>query len=180
LTAARKPARKLATKEGQTMRWFPLTLLALVASGVASAEQGKGTEVPYPAGYRQWAHAKSMLIYSDKNPLFGQFGGLHHVYVNPTGFTAMTKGGSFPDGSVLVFDLLAAKDENGAWVEGDRKLVAVMVKDREKYKPTGGWAFEAFKGDSRTERLVNDAQAQCFSCHQQQRANDFVYSGFRP
>jgi hypothetical protein len=177
LTAAREPARKLATREGQPMRRFLFTLLALVAAGTAGADS---SQPAFPSGYRQWPHVKSMVIYSDKHPLFEQFGGIHHVYVNQTGFTAMTKGGSFPDGSVLVFDLLTAKDENGAWVEGDRKLVAVMVKDRNKYKPTGGWGFEAFKGDSRTERLVNDAQAQCFGCHQQQRANDFVYSGFRP
>ena len=55
-----------------------------------------------------------------------------------------------------------------------------MAKDRVRYKPTGGWGFEAFKGDSRTERTVTDAAGQCFGCHQQQKANDFVFSGFRP
>ena len=56
----------------------------------------------------------------------------------------------------------------------------VMVKDRQRYKLTGGWGFEAFKGDSRTERTVTDATVQCFGCHQPQKANDFVFSGFRP
>ena len=93
---------------------------------------------------------------------------------------AMTKGGSFPDGSVLVFDLLEAREENGAYAEGSRKLLGVMVKDRQRYKLTGGWGFEAFKGDSRTERTVTDAAGQCFGCHQQQKANDFVFSGFHP
>jgi hypothetical protein len=162
------------------MRRFMFWFLGLAAAGAALAEPPKQAEVAYPAGYREWAHAKSMVIYSDKHPLYQQFGGFHHVYVNPEGYRAMTKGGAFPDGSVLVFDLLEAKDQNGAYVEGDRKLVAVMVKDRAKWKPTGGWGFEAFKGESRTERTVTDAQAQCFGCHQQQRANDFVYSGFRP
>jgi hypothetical protein len=65
-------------------------------------------------------------------------------------------------------------------VSGDRKLVAVMEKNRTRFKTTGGWGFEAFKGDSRTERTVTDANAQCFSCHQQQKDNDFVFSGYRP
>jgi len=153
-----------------------LTVLALGRLGYAAGS----AEVEYPAGFRQWAHVKSMVIYSDKHPLFGQFGGFHSVYVNPKGLPAMTKGGSFPDGSVLIFDLLEAREEKGAYVEGSRKLIGVMVKDRQRYKLTGGWGFEAFKGDSRTERTVTDAAGQCFGCHQQQKANDFVFSGFRP
>jgi hypothetical protein len=79
-----------------------------------------------------------------------------------------------------VFDLLAAKDDGGAWVSGDRKLIGVMRKDRSRFKTTGGWGFEGFKGDSRTDRMVTDANAQCFACHQGQRDNDFVFSGYRP
>ena len=55
-----------------------------------------------------------------------------------------------------------------------------MVKDRQRFKMTGGWGFEDFKGDSRNELTVTDAAGQCFTCHQQQKANDFVFSGFLP
>jgi hypothetical protein len=92
----------------------------------------------------------------------------------------MTKGGTFPDGTVVVFDLLEAKEDNGAYVEGSRKLLAVMRKDRGQFKRTGGWGYEAFKGDSRSERLVNDPVQQCFGCHQKQKDNDFLFSGYRP
>jgi len=161
-----------------TARLAPL-LLALSLAPSALAEEAKSA-VPYPAGYRQWAHVKSMVIYSEKHPLFASFGGLHHIYANPEALRAYVKGGSFPDGSVIVFDLLEAKDENGAWVGGERKLLGVMTKNRTRWKATGGWGFEGFKGDSRTERLVSDANAQCFGCHQQQKDNDFVFSGYRP
>jgi hypothetical protein len=154
-------------------------VLVLGLAGAAAAEEAKGPSLAYPAGYRQWTHVKSMVIHSDKHPLYAQFAGIHHVYVSPDGVRAMTKGGTFPDGTVLVFDLLEAKDDNGAFVEGTRKLLAVMVKDRVKYKRTGGWGFDAFKGDSRTERAVTDPVEQCFSCHQQQKDNDFVFSGYR-
>jgi len=154
---------------------FLLLVLALAAP--ASAESPK---VDYPAGYRQWPHVKSMVIYSDKHPLFAQFGGMHDVYANPDAMRALTKGGTFPDGSVLVFDLLDAKDDNGAWVGGDRKFIGVMQKDRGKFKTTGGWGFEGFKGDSRSDRIVKDPNADCFGCHQKQKDNDFVFSGYRP
>jgi cytochrome P460 len=153
-----------------------LLLLALtLAPAVHAAEP-----VDYPKGYRQWPHVKSMVIYSDKHPLFASFGGMHHIYANPDAMRAYTKGGTFPDGSVIVFDLLDAKDDGGAWVAGDRKLVGVMVKNRTRYKATGGWGFEGFKGDSQMDRMVTDANAQCFACHQKQKDNDFVFSGYRP
>ena len=154
-------------------------LLLAFALGVprAFAEPPK---IDYPAGYRQWPHVKSMVIFSDKNPLFAQFGGMHHVYANADALRALTKGGTFPDGSVLVFDLLEAKDEDGAYVAGERKFIGVMQKDRARFKTTGGWGFEVFKGDSRSDRTVKDASAECFACHQKQKDNDFVFSGYRP
>jgi cytochrome P460 len=158
-------------------RSTPLLLLLALAGPVVAADR---PPVPYPGGYRKWVHVKSMVIYSDKHPLFKQFGGLHAIYANPEAMRALVKGGTFPDGSVLVFDLLEAKDENGAWTAGSRKFIGVMAKDRTRFKPTGGWGFEGFKGDSPTERMVTDATAECFSCHQQQRDNDFVFSGYRP
>ena len=152
-------------------------LLALALAAPAFAEPPR---VDYPTGSRQWAHVKSMVIFSDKHPLFAQFGGMHHVYANADALRALTKGGTFPDGSVLVFDLLEAKEDNGAYSGGDRKLVGVMQKDRARFKTTGGWGFEGFKGESRTERMVKDASADCFACHQKQKDNDFVFSGYRP
>ena len=154
----------------------PVLFLALVVPALAQQKSA----VDYPTGFRKWAHVKSMAIVSDKHPLYAAFGGMHHVYVNPTGLDALVKGKDFPDGSVLVFDLLEAKEDNGAWVEGDRKFVAIMQKDRARWKTTGGWGFEAFKDDSRTERTVTDATGQCFGCHQSQTKNDFVFSAYRP
>jgi len=162
-----------------THRLIPLCL-ALGLVGAAYAASPEKSSVAYPTGYRKWALVKSMVIYSDKHPLFAEFGGLHHVYANAEAMRALVKGGTFPDGSVLVLDLHEAKDENGAWVEGSRKLVGVMEKDRARFKATGGWGFEAFKGGSQTERTVTDASAQCFSCHQKQKDNDFVFSGYLP
>ena len=157
-----------------TARLAPLALLLTLAAPVLAAE------IDYPAGYRQWAHVKSMVIFSDKHPLFAQFGGMHHLYANGEAMKAYTKGGTFPEGSVVVFDLLEAKETGGAYEAGDRKLIGVMRKDRTKFKATGGWGFEGFKGDSRTDRIVTDAKAQCFGCHEKQKDNDFVFSGYRP
>lgn len=135
--------------------------------------------VPYPEGYRAWMHLKSMAIVSAKHPLFDSFAGIHHVYVNAKGADAARTGKPYPDGSVIVFDLLNATDEDGAIIEGTRKFIGVMQKDAKRYGATGGWGFEGFKGDSKTERMVTDAPTQCFTCHQAQDKTDHVFSRYR-
>ena len=135
--------------------------------------------VPYPEGYRDWAHAKSMVIL-EGHPLYEAFGGIHHVYVNDKAEQAARKGGkSFPDGSVFVFDLLEAPGEGNAITEGKRKIVGVMHKDSKRFAATGGWGFEGFKGDGR-DRAVTDANAQCFTCHAAQKSSDYVFTNWRP
>jgi hypothetical protein len=134
--------------------------------------------VAFPEGYRNWAHVKSMVI-EQGHPLYEAFGGIHHLYANKQALQGY-RSGKFPDGSVIVFDLLEAKHGGNALQEGARKVLGVMQKDAQKWKETGGWGFEGFKGDSKTERAVGaNAAAACFQCHTSQRDRDFVFSGYR-
>jgi hypothetical protein len=134
--------------------------------------------VPYPQGYRQWQHIKSMVI-QPGHPLHASFGGIHHLYANDKA-QAGYRSGKFPDGSIIVFDLLEASTANAAITEGKRKVVGVMLKDARKYAATGGWGFEGFAGDSHTERAVGDkAATACFTCHIAQKQHDFVFSNYR-
>lgn len=141
-----------------------------------AAENGKG--VPYPDGYRNWLHVKSMLI-QPGHALENPFQGLHHVYANKQAEKGL-KEGKYADGSVLVFDLLQYQEQDKTIQEGERKLVGVMVKDAKKYAATGGWGFEGFAGNSKTERLTNDGGKSCFGCHEPQKDSDYVYSKYRP
>ncbi len=134
--------------------------------------------VAYPEGYRQWTHVKSMIL-QEGHPLYESFGGMHHIYANASALAAMKAGKAYPDGAVLVFDLLESKTENNAVVEGSRKVVGVMQKDSRRFAETGGWGFEGFKGDTR-ERVVTDAKTACFACHAGQKDQDYVFSSFRP
>ncbi len=111
------------------------------------------------------------------HPLYDAFGGIHHIYANSKALTGY-RTGKFPNGSVIVFDLLDAKFENNTYVEGERKVVGVMYKDSRKFKETGGWGFEAFKGNTK-ERVVKNAEQDCFSCHASQGSTDFVFSQYR-
>src|SRR5262245_16383403 len=150
--------------------------LPLVATVPHRAESDKA--VPYPAGYRHWIHVSTTIV-GPQSPFFKGSGGIHHIYANEKALRGY-ESGKFPDGATLVFDLLDTKQAEGLVLEGPRQRVDVMVKDSQKFSATGGWGFERFAGDSQTERLLTEErQAQCFSCHQKSKAQDFVFSKFR-
>jgi len=150
-----------------------LTLASLVTTTPAAAGP-----IAYPEGYRAWAHVKSMVILPG-HPLADPFAGIHHLYANPAaleGYRTRT----FPDGAVIVFDLLEATGDSTAFTEGRRKLVGVMVRDTRGYAATGGWGFEGFAGDSHSERLVDGKGATaCYPCHET-TDNSHVFSRLRP
>ncbi|TCV87041.1 MULTISPECIES: cytochrome P460 family protein [Methylomonas] len=149
-------------------------LLSIAAVTAFAADQG----VPFPEGYRNWLHAKSMLI-QPGHALENPFQGLHHVYANKQAEAGL-KTGKYADGSVLVFDLLQYQEKDKTIQEGERKLVGVMLKDAKKFAATGGWGFEGFAGNSKTERLVKDGGTSCFACHASEQKTDYVFSQYRP
>lgn len=153
-------------------------LLALIAITSASAVLAKEPEVPYPSAYRDWQHVKSMVI-EKGHPLFEAFGGIHHLYANKKALQGY-KSGRFPDGAIIVFDLLDAPRADNALVEGERKVVGVMQKDAKKFAATGGWGFEGFGGGDKAKRVVGDnAATACFGCHAPQKDHDYVFSRTR-
>jgi hypothetical protein len=164
-------------KRTVTKLFLGFTVTFILISGLVWVSIGGNNQVDYPEGYRQWVHVKSMVL-QEGHPLYESFGGIHHVYANPKALAAMKAGKPYPDGSVLVFDLLAASSENNAIVEGARKVVGVMQKNSKKFAATGGWGYEGFKGDSK-ERVVEDAQSACHACHSSQKDQDYVFSTYR-
>jgi len=152
--------------------------LTLVAGVAVAAVSAADTAVPYPKGYRDWHHVKSMVILPG-HPLADPFAGVHHIYANDKARAGLTSG-QYADGAVLVFDLLEGGVKDNAIAEGARKLVGVMHRDAKRFAATGGWGFEGFAGDSREKRLVGDGGQSCFACHQAQKGQGFVYSASRP
>ena len=161
------------------MRKILVTLAISVAavSGLVSAADEP--PVPYPTGYRDWRHVKSMVI-NPGHGLYDAFGGIHHLYANKAALQGY-KTGKWPEGAVIVFDLLEAKAADNTVTEGSRKVVGVMHRDAKKYASTGGWGYEGFKADSMTDRAVGaNALSACHQCHIAQKDAGFVFSKLRP
>src|SRR5687768_12844304 len=114
------------------MRQTMLTVLVAALSFVAMTAQTP--TVPFPDGYRDWRHVKSMVI-AQGHPLFEAFGGIHHIYANDLALKGYASG-KFPDGSIIVFDLLEAHTKDNATTEGARKVLGVMHKDSKRWPAT--------------------------------------------
>lgn len=159
------------------LRASVLALACAAAAGLPlRAEEAK---VAFPEGYRSWYHVKSMLI-EEGHPLYEAFGGLHHIYANDAALEGY-RSGSFPDGAVIVFDLLAVeRTAENAVVEKERKVLGVMQRDASAFAATGGWGYEGFGGGDPASRVVGaNAAEACHACHEG-AAPDFVFSELRP
>lgn len=159
-----------------------IAILGFVISAAGYAVLSAKDEY-FPKDYRKWYHTKTMIL-EEGHPLFAAFGGIHHVYINDKGLEAIKQGAGrkFPDGTIIVFDLLDVDKGNNAVVEGNRKVLAYMRKDSKNkaLEKTGGWEFKAFaKGDVKNQ-IVKDPTAECFSCHAEQvKDKDYVFSEWR-
>jgi hypothetical protein len=162
----------------RSRRWLTAMLLS-GAGAVAfclSLRADPDDPVPYPEGYRTWVHVKSTLI-GPQSSWFAVSGGLHHYYANEKAMEGF-RSGKYPDGAVVIDDLLETKETDGVSSEGSRRRLAVMMKDSKRFGETGGWGFEVFKGDGRQAALMTaKARAACFGCHT--NARESVFTKFR-
>jgi hypothetical protein len=148
----------------------------LIAAGALCAGDSSAP-VPFPSAYRTWAVTKSYVVGAEaKN--FATVGGFHHYYANEKAMEGF-RTGQFPEGSVVVDERLEARQEAGSTLEGQKKYVAVIEKDATRYQSTGGWGFDVYQGEERTQGATATGRARCFSCHSQRKDHDFIFSEFR-
>lgn len=148
-----------------------IKILAIAIIATATLGARADEEVDYPAGYRSWTHVSSAYV-GEGNPAFPRYGGIHHIYANDRALVGY-RTGTFPVGSVLVFDLFDVKVGRGAIDPTNRKFVDVMEKRGD------GWRFVEFAGSSRSEIAVTGAKGvtACAACHERAQ-RDHVFSQF--
>jgi len=154
-------------------------LLSVMVGTVLGWQASGSTDAPiaYPEGYRNWVHVKSGLI-SPTHKSFASLGGFQHIYANAeamAGYRTRT----FPEGSIVVFEWLEMKDTAGAYEEGPRRQIDVMVKDSQRFAKTGGWGFQRFVKDSKTELAAAPTPQQCFACHDKLKKDGLILSSYR-
>jgi hypothetical protein len=159
-------------------RGFAAAMAVAAVVGVAATAVAD-TELAPPKGYRHWFHVNTAIVTKDSS-MFDAIGGQHNVYVNTIGLKALKSGGTYGDGSVFASDVHEFSLTDGVYSEGNRKGLAVMVKDAKKYAATGGWGFQVWLGGDPAKPIVTDAAKQCFGCHTSQKDHQYVFSRYIP
>ncbi len=146
--------------------------------------------ISLPVNFRStWAFLGTWSIaQSDVNSSSAASGhgaaGLHNVYVQGDAITEYRKNHQFPDGTVLVKELLKAKTGSmttgtvswGQEVEG----WFVMVKDRQNRFPNhplwgDGWGWVLFNADQPDRPVTTNYKIECTGCHIPARQSDWIY-----
>ena len=155
-------------------------LAMLFALGFCALVLRAQTDDPtqFPKEFRKWATVKTVLV-GPQSPAFASEAGIHHIYANKKALEGYETG-RFPDGSVIVYELLDTKEAGGDTIEAARRRIDVMAKESEMYRTTGGWGFRTFPGGNPdSAKLTSERQAFCFGCHGKRKDHDSVFSEFR-
>lgn len=156
---------------------------ASVALAVVVADVGAtavaDTKLSPPKNYRLWFHVNTSIV-DKSSPLFATLGGLHNIYLSPGGLAMLKNDRPYPDGTSFVDDIHEFTITDGTYVEGERKALAVMVRNAKKYAATGGWGFQAWIAGDAKKPIVTDPAKQCFACHTQKKDHQYVFSTYIP
>ena len=111
--------------------------------------------------------------------------GLHNVYTQQGVAEYYKKYQKFPDGAVIVKELLKTTTSTmttgtvsrGSEVEG----WFIMIKDtkgRFKFNPLwgNGWGWALFKVSNQKETVTKDYKTECLGCHIPAREKDWIYT----
>lgn len=109
---------------------------------------------------------------------------LHNVYSRLEDVAAYRKEGRFPDGAILVKDVMDV--DSGPLTTGDAswskdvKIWFVMVKDAERRFPDNelwgdGWGWALFEAKDPKKNVATDYTTDCKACHVPAKKTDWVY-----
>ena len=146
----------------------------------------KGELLRPDVSYREWVYIGTPLTPNELNPPEAPFPDFHNVYIHPSDFDHWKRTGTFPDGTVIVKELVSvgtkqAVSGNGYFM-GDFTGLEATIKDSKRFKDEpGNWAYFSF---GHSYPLADSAQAfpapACNACHEASAADDFVFTQFYP
>lgn len=155
------------------------------ATEKAGASYNAKGELIRPADHREWVFVGAPVTPNDMNDGKAAFPEFHNVYIDPVSFASYKKTGTFPDGTVILKELVSvggkSMDSGNGYFQGEFTSLEAMVKDRRRFTDEpGGWAFfrfgEAPNYNPTGARMKTES---CNSCHS--GANeDYVFTDTYP
>lgn len=165
-----------------------LTLAGLISTAAPPPDdvKFKDGELLRPEGYREWIYVGTPLTPNDLNDGEAPFPEFHSVYINRKGWNAYKESGTFPDGTVLIKELVSVGSKTASSGEGyfmgEFIGLEAAVKDSKRFpKEPGHWAYYSF-GHSYPLADATKPQkvASCSACHLERAADDYVFTQYYP
>ena len=132
--------------------------LAASVAVVALASTSANGLPSYTNGYAKWPRINKKP-FASTGPLSSAHAGVKNVYASKR-----KVGAKYPNGTVIVKTI----QRGGA--KGMPDQVAVMRKR------DGKWRYDEYELSGSTYRNLGFSQSLCQGCHQQARANDYVFT----
>ncbi len=133
---------------------------------------------------KEWVALGTWAVAADEGVLGSK--GMHVVYTQEETITAYLETGNFPDGAVLVKELLSTEtaDMTTGTISraGEIEGWFVMVKDSTgKFESINrlwgeGWGWAYFGADDNAKTTTTDYESECLGCHVPAEANDWIYT----
>ena len=161
-----------------------LVQLSHTGSGMSEVMfEGKDTLLR-PEAYRDWT-----LVSQSAPPSRSGFGGIgsptatrsHSVYINPSAYREYIRTGTFPDGTLMVWESGAREEGKPDRSHMESAVLLASVKDSTRFDED--WGFFDFTG--REGKVMAKAKALpdsrgCRVCHQEDAKTDHVFTQFYP
>lgn len=145
----------------QRLTFLILAVLTIVVIGLSQSSAQKGPvftkdgSLILPSGFREWVFLGGPITPNALNDGNAPFPEFHDVYVEPENFRYYQQHGNFPEGTVLVKELVltqAGKYPDGSvdspsgrgYFPSGLHGLDVMVKDSKRFGDTNNWGFFTF------------------------------------
>ena len=136
--------------------------------------------------YRQWVFVGTPLTPNSLNPPEAPFPDFHVVYIHPDDFGHYQETGEFPDGTMIVKELVSvgaeAATSGSGFFMGEYTGLEITIKDANRFpNEPNNWAYFSF---GHSYPLAETASAQptatCAACHVASAAEDMVFTQYYP
>jgi hypothetical protein len=158
---------------------------AKAATRKAAAAYNDDGALLLPDNHREWVFVGAPVTPNDMNEGHAAFPEFHNVYLDPASFATYKQTGEFPDGAMIVKELVSVGGKSmpsgRGYFQGEFVSLEAMVKDTRRFpEEPGGWAFFRFGEAPDYQPIAARMKTtDCNTCHSG-ATEDYVFTSTYP
>ena len=157
-----------------------------IPQATGAAQWNDQNQLLQPINYREWIFVGTPVTPSDMNDGSAAFPEFHNVYIDPVSWAEYKKTGNFPEGTVMVKELVSVGSKQAAsgagYFQGEFLGLEAAVKSAAKHpKEPGNWGYYSFTqpGKVPSKSASIKPTQSCNACHVNAK-EDYVFTQYYP